>query len=123
MGWIYFLDLELPVLSSALAVRACIKSTTRAIKSEECIMPKIIATHEVNDVAHWLTSPKRAEVFAGIATDIRTFVLPGNANRVALSMEVDNMDAFDAMMKTDAGAEAMKHDGVRPDTLVMYVES
>jgi len=27
------------------------------------------------------------------------------------------------MMKTDAGAEAMKHDGVRPDTLVMYVES
>jgi len=85
-------------------------------------MPKLVATHEVDDVAHWLASPKRAEVFAGIATSITTYVLPGDTNRVALSMEVADMDAFDAVMQSDAGAAAMKHDGVRPDTLQMYVE-
>jgi hypothetical protein len=85
-------------------------------------MTKLIATHEVDDVAHWLASPKRAEVFGGIATNLQTYVLPGDGNRVALSMEVADMDALDAMLKSEAGAAAMKHDGVRPDTLAMYVE-
>lgn len=85
-------------------------------------MPKLIATHEVDDVAHWLASPKRAEVFEGIATNIQTYVLPGDSKRVALSMEVADMAALDAMMKSEAGAAAMKHDGVRPDTVEMYVE-
>lgn len=85
-------------------------------------MPKLVATHEVDDVGHWLASPKRAEVFAGIATNLQTYVLPGDDNRVALSMEVADMDALDAMMKSAAGAAAMKYDGVRPDTVVMYVE-
>ncbi|SPH17873.1 hypothetical protein DEA8626_01401 [Defluviimonas aquaemixtae] len=85
-------------------------------------MPKLIATHEVDDVAHWLASPKRDEVFAGLAKDLTTFVLPGDSNRVALSMDVADMDALDAMMKSDRGAEAMKYDGVRPETIVMYIE-
>jgi hypothetical protein len=41
-------------------------------------MPKLIATHEVNDVAHWLASPKRAEVFGSAVTNIRTYVDPQN---------------------------------------------
>ena len=85
-------------------------------------MPKLVATHEVDDVAHWLASPKRAEVFAGIATNMQTYVVPGSDNKVALSMEVADMEALDAMMKGEAGAAAMKHDGVRPDTLVLYIE-
>ena len=86
-------------------------------------MPKLIVTHEVDDVAHWIASPKREEVFGGIAADLRTYVLPGGSNRVALSMDVADMEAFSAVMKSDAGAEAMKYDGVRPDTLAMYFES
>ncbi|MEQ8966760.1 MAG: hypothetical protein RID91_13105 [Azospirillaceae bacterium] len=85
-------------------------------------MPKLIATHEVEDVAHWLASTKREEVFAGIATNIRTFVHPDSANRVALSMDVADMGALDAVMKSEAGAAAMKHDGVRPETVVFFVE-
>lgn len=85
-------------------------------------MPKLIATHEVDDVAHWLASPKRAEVFAGVATNITTFVIPTDANRVAVSMDVADMDAFDAVMKSKAGAEAMRYDGVRPATLVLYTQ-
>ncbi len=84
-------------------------------------MPKIVATHEVDDVAHWLASPKRAELFEGLVTNIQTYVMPGGGNNVALSMEVADMDAFDALLKSEAGAAAMKYDGVRPDTIVMYI--
>ena len=85
-------------------------------------MPKVIVTHDVDDVAHWLASPKRQEVFAGVATDITTFVDPSNPNRVGLSMGIADMNAFDAVMKSEAGAAAMKYDGVRPQTLEFFVE-
>ena len=86
-------------------------------------MPKLIATHEVDDVAHWLKSPKRAEVFGSAVSNIRTFVDPQDPNRVGLSMDVPNMDAFQAIMDSDEAAAAMQHDGVRPETLVILVES
>ena len=86
-------------------------------------MPKLIATHEVDDVAHWLSSPKRVEVFGSVAKDIRTFVDPENPSRVGLSMDVSDMDAFQAVMESGAGAEAMQYDGVRQSTLVVLVES
>jgi hypothetical protein len=85
-------------------------------------MPKLIATHEVDDVAHWLASPKRQEVFAGVATNITTFVHPSAPNRVALSMDVADMSAFDTLMKSEAAAAAMKYDGVRPETLDVFLE-
>ena len=86
-------------------------------------MPNLIATHEVDDVAHWLSSPNRAEVFDSVASDIRTFVDPENPGRVGLSMEVSDMGAFQAVMESEADAAAMKYDGVRQDTLVVLVES
>lgn len=86
-------------------------------------MPKLIATHEVDDVAHWLASPKREEVFASVAKNIVTFVQPGAPNRVGVSMDINDLEAFDAIMKSSAGVEAMKYDGVRPDTVVVYLES
>jgi hypothetical protein len=85
-------------------------------------MPTLIATHEVDDVAHWLASPKRQEVFSGVAANIRTFVDPQNPNRVGLIMDVADMAAFEALMKSEAVAAAMKFDGVRPDTVVVLVE-
>jgi hypothetical protein len=85
-------------------------------------MPRIIATHEVDDVAHWLSSPKRTEVFGGVASDIVTFVDPRNSKQVGLSMNVPDMAAFQAILESPAGAEAMKYDGVHPDTLVVLVE-
>ncbi len=84
-------------------------------------MPNIIVMHEVDNVDHWLASPKRQEVFAGIAENIETYVHPSDANKVGLTMVVDDMDAFDALMQSDVGAAAMKHDGVRPDTIVMLI--
>ena len=85
-------------------------------------MPKLIATHEVNDVAHWLSSPKREEVFGSVANNISTFIDPERPNHVGLSMEVADMAAFEAVMQSEAGAAARTFDGVHPDTLVVYVE-
>jgi len=79
--------------------------------------------HEVDDVEHWLTSPKREEVFGPLGITIRTFVDPDTPNRVGLLAEIPDMDAYREVMASDAAADAMKTDGVRPETLVVLVES
>ena len=85
-------------------------------------MPTLMATHEVDDVAHWLASAKRAEVFASVAKNICTFVHPDDPHRVGLTMEVADIAAFEAVMKSEAGAAAMKYDGVRPATVALYIQ-
>ena len=88
-------------------------------------MPTIVAHHNITKGSkHWLTSPKRKEFFGPLGiTNVRTFVDPQNPNRVALMADVPNMDALMAAMKTKAAAEAMEHDGVVPESLVILVES
>ena len=87
-------------------------------------MPTIIAHHDVKDTEHWLASPKREEFFGPLGvTNIRTFVDPQNPTRVGLLMDVPDMDAVMAAMETEAAAEAMAHDGVVPETLVILVEA
>jgi hypothetical protein len=86
-------------------------------------MTTMIIFHEVEDVGHWLASPKREEVFGPMGITIRTFVDPDNANRVGLIAEIPDMDAYREVMASPAAADAMKHDGVRPETLVALVES
>ena len=86
-------------------------------------MPTVIGHHDVKDKDHWLASPKREEFFGPLGvTNIRTYVDPENSSRVAVLMDVPDMDAVMAAMQTEAGAEAMAHDGVLPETLVVLVE-
>ena len=86
-------------------------------------MPTVIAHHDVTDTDHWLASPKREEFFGPLGvTNIRTFVDPTNRTRVALLMEVPDMDAVMAAMETSPAQEAMAYDGVLPETLVILVE-
>jgi hypothetical protein len=87
-------------------------------------MTTVIGYHEVKDREHWLASPKREEFFGPLGvTGIREFVDPQNPTRVAVLMEVPDMDAVMAAMQTEAAAEAMAHDGVLADTLVILVEA
>jgi hypothetical protein len=85
----------------------------------------IVGYHEITKGQdHWLRSPKRKELFGPLGiTNIRTFVDPQNAKRVAVMMDVRDMDAFTAVMQSPAAAEAMAHDGVVPETLVILVEA
>jgi hypothetical protein len=86
-------------------------------------MATIMIFHEVDDVAHWVASPKRGEAFASVGATHRTFVDPEGSNRIGIVAEVPDMDAFQAMLASEQAAEAMKHDGVRPETIVLLVES
>jgi hypothetical protein len=86
-------------------------------------MPTIIGHHDVKDTDHWLASPKREEFFGPLGvTNIRTFVDPTNRSRVAVLMDVADMDTLMAAMDTPAAGEAMAHDGLLPETLVILVE-
>ncbi len=87
-------------------------------------MPTIIGHHDVKDKDHWLASPKREEFFGPLGiTNIRTFVDPQNPTHVALLMDVPDMGAFEAAMKAGSADEAMAHDWVLPETLVILVEA
>ena len=69
-------------------------------------MPTVIAHHDVTDTDHWLASPKREEFFGPLGvTNIRTFVDPTNRTRVAVLMDVADMDAVMAAMETPAAGE------------------
>jgi hypothetical protein len=87
-------------------------------------LPTIIGHHDVKDTQHWLTSPRREEFFGPLGvSNIRTFVDPQNPTRVGVLMDIPDMDAVMAALQTEAGAEAMAHDGVVPESLVILVES
>ncbi|MDH4178413.1 MAG: hypothetical protein OEW31_07510 [Thermoleophilia bacterium] len=87
-------------------------------------MPTVMAYHDVKDKDHWLSSPRREEFFGPLGvSNIRTFVDPQNPTRVGLVMDVADLDAVNAAMQTQAAADAMQHDGVVPETVVMLVEA
>jgi hypothetical protein len=86
-------------------------------------MATLLIFHEVDDVDHWLHSPRREEAFGPLGMTVRTFVDPEKSNRVGLIVEVPDMAAFQQMMGSEVAADAMKFDGVRPDTVLTLVES
>lgn len=87
-------------------------------------MTTVIAVHDVDDVAQWLSSTKRAEFFGAHGMTVKTFVNPGGSNRVGVIIEnVPSVEALTDALQGADGAEAMKHDGVNPDTVELFVAS
>ena len=85
-------------------------------------MPTLVVFHEVDDVDHWLASPKREELFGPMGMSARTFIDPQGSNRVGLIVEVPDIETWEQALQTPEAAEAMKHDGVRPETIIGLVE-
>ena len=85
-------------------------------------MRTIMIFHEVDDVDHWLKSPKRREFFGPLGITTRTFVDPEQSNRVGLIVEVPSMEAFEEAMGTPRLAEGMTFDGVRAQTVQILTE-
>jgi hypothetical protein len=48
---------------------------------------------------------------------------PQGSNRVGLILEIPDFGKFQEAMQSDEAAEAMKRDGVHPDTLVVLEEA
>lgn len=86
-------------------------------------MPTVIGYHSVKDTDHWLASNQREEFFGPLGvSNIRTFVDPQDRTRVAVLMDVADMDVLMGAMQTEGASHAMEHDGVVAETLVMLVE-
>ena len=87
--------------------------------SERTPMATYVVTHEVDDVEHWLASPRREEFFGPHGITAQPFRDPAGSNRVALIVEIPDLAAFQELMQSEGAAEAMKYDGVRPETLLL----
>jgi len=85
-------------------------------------MPTVMLFHEVDDVSHWLSSPRRDEFFGPMGITARTFVDPENTSRVGLVVDVPDMGTFQQALESADAADAMRFDGVRPETIMMLVE-
>lgn len=87
-------------------------------------MPTVIGHHDISKGKdHWLASTKREDFFGPLGvTNIRTFVNPENPTQVAVLMDVADLDALLAAMQSDGAAEAMAHDGVVAESLVILTE-
>ncbi|MFN3891268.1 MAG: hypothetical protein ACK4MV_12785 [Beijerinckiaceae bacterium] len=88
-------------------------------------MPLIIGHHKITKGAtHWVTSPKRQELLGALGVkNIRIFVDLQDESRVAVLMDLPDLDAFAKAMQSQAAADAMAYDGVVPESLVVMVES
>jgi hypothetical protein len=85
-------------------------------------MPTLLVFHEVDDVDHWLASSKREELFGPMGMTARAFRDAQGSNRVGLIVEVPDVETWERALQTPEAADAMKHDGVRPETIVGMVE-
>ena len=86
-------------------------------------MVTLIVFHEVDDVEHWVASPKREELFGPLGIKVRAFRDPLGSNRVGLIVETPDLETWHAALQTDQALEAMKYDGVRPDTILELVQA
>ena len=86
-------------------------------------MTTLMLFYEVDDAGHWLASPRPEEFFGPMGMTARTFIDPEKTNGVGLIVEVPDMDTFQRALESEEAAEAMKNDGVRPETIVVLVGS
>ena len=88
-------------------------------------MPKMFVTHDVVDVDTWLTfKSERADAISGMGgTHVVDHVAKDGSNKVAVSAETDDVDAFLAALASPSPEllAAMERHGVVPP-LTAYVE-
>jgi hypothetical protein len=87
-------------------------------------MTKMVIAHKVADVEHWLKfHGERVEQLAGFGSGVTEHVASDGSNNVALTMDVNDMDAMQAVISapTPDMAAAMEKHGVIPP-LSVYTE-
>ena len=70
-----------------------------------------------DDVSHWLQSPKRQELRASTG---ELFVDTATSNRAGPSRTSPTWRPSRSLLQSEAGAAAMKFDGVHPETIMIF---
>ena len=81
----------------------------------------VIGTHDVEDVHHWFSSPKRAEFFEARGMSSPPSATPPATATTAVLIEAPDMEALQAALAEPEAKEAEKHDGVQIDSLTLFV--
>ena len=84
-------------------------------------MATYLAFHEVDDVNHWLSSPKRDEVFGPLGITARTFQDPQGSKRVGMIVEIPDFAAFQ-LTKQQIG-DAFRAAGYANDELEGFTQA
>jgi len=66
-------------------------------------MTTVMIFHEVDDVDHWVQSPKREEFFGPLGMTARTFVDQTKRTASVWVVEVPSMDALQAALTSEGG--------------------
>lgn len=83
---------------------------------------QLIVTHDVDDVGHWFNSPKRKELFGPRGISVTPFRSPdGDGDGIALLFDTPDMETFQAVLEEAEAEAAMEYDGVRRDTIKVFV--
>ena len=84
-------------------------------------MPSIIVTAQVEDAANWEEGFRtHGDLFREQTTTAVNFTVT-NDNEVAIHFEADNLDKYMELLDSPATAEAMEFDGVKRETVKVFV--
>jgi len=119
-----------PLILAVLAFSHLSEADSHGKKDKEEMkmsMVHVTITHEVEDADHWFAAwsgeNSRHKAFkAHGAKHVHTMQDPNNPNMTALIIAVADMDTFKAFLESEEGQAAAAEDGVKMDTMVMYVE-
>jgi hypothetical protein len=85
-------------------------------------VPRIVITHAVVDIELWLKG--KADRAAAIGTNVTDYVAQDGSNNIAVTADVEDIDAAQAMMASPPPevAAKMEEHGVIPP-LTLYIEA
>lgn len=91
-------------------------------------MTHLMISHEVEDADRWLAAwegeDSRHKLFKDNgAAHVHTFQNPDNPNLTGLVIAVKDMAALTAMLESEQGRVAAAYDGVKMDTMKVFVQS
>ncbi len=88
-------------------------------------MPRVVLTHAVEDVERWLDGKaERAAAIGAAGTTVTDYVALDGSNKIAVTADVHDMDAAQAMITSpppEVAASMQKHGVIPPITA--YVEA
>lgn len=85
-------------------------------------MPKVIVTAEVEDVTRWEQSFRtHGDLFRSQTVTTPVSIAVQEDNTVACCFEPTNLDTFMEVLESPETAKAMGADGVKRDTVKLYV--
>jgi len=98
------------------------------VAAEKALRTHLMITHQVDDANHWMAAWRgensRHRLFKDNgAAHVHTFRSADNPNLTGLVVAVSDMDAINAMLRSDEGLAAAAEDGVRADTIIVLTEA